>query len=549
MGTDDTQAPAGQQGKDAGPECYSSKSHVHMKHLSQGQFAALKSAERKMLTRVLLLNVLLMFVNYIDRTNLSFAAVQLNRDIGLDHQTYGLGAGLFFCAYASMQVPANMLMAKIGGPIWLGTIGMLWGITAACFASLRSVPQFLALRFLLGVFEAGALPGMWSYLTHFYSRQRITIPLGYLMGSLIVSQALGAPIAAGLMSLDNKGGLRGWQWLFLVEGVLACIVAFAWFFMPRDIDAIRGLTDDERAALHASMSHAAKPSADPVKALVAALKNPAVWIGGGGIKFFRDVGFYGLMYWLPLVIESMLDGSVAPQQRAIYSVLLTAVPFVCSAAAQFLTCWHSQRRNERRWHLASFWAFGVVCLALLPVSQMHHSAAGSFVLLTLGVVGVFGVEGISVSYYLALMGGEKGLGIAVINALGALGGFVGPYLIGALTQKSGNFYGAMWMLAAFLAVAAVNVAVVTEEWASKFSLNPGQSPTVRRASSARLPSTLFGDASMIAAVAAYMPEDEESDSDEQMDLELGAKPEVAAAAAAAAGPAAAITNTSAAAAP
>jgi hypothetical protein len=157
---------------------------------------------------------------------------------------------------------------------------------------------------------------------------------------------------------------------------------------------------------------------------------------------------------------------------------------------------------------------------------MHHSAAGSFVLLTLGVVGVFGVEGISVSYYLALMGGEKGLGIAVINALGALGGFVGPYLIGALTQKSGDFYGAMWMLAAFLLVAAVNVTLVTEQWASRFSLKPGQKPEDRRVSGSRLPSALFGDASMIAAVAAYMPDDAQSDggSDEQEDLELGVKP-------------------------
>jgi hypothetical protein len=166
---------------------------------------------------------------------------------------------------------------------------------------------------------------------------------------------------------------------------------------------------------------------------------------------------------------------------------------------------------------------------------MHHSAAGSFVLLTLGVVGVFGVEGISVSYYLALMGGEKGLGIAVINALGALGGFVGPYLIGALTQKSGNFYGAMWMLAAFLLVAAVNVTLVTEQWASKFSLKPGQKPEARRVSGSRMPSALFGDASMIAAVAAYGSDDKESESDcgvdEQQDLELGVKPAGAAGAA------------------
>lgn len=492
------------------------RSHTHMKHMSADQFAALKSAERKMFTRILLLNMALMFVNYIDRTNLSFAAVQLNKDIGLDKATYGLGAGLFFASYASMQVPANLLMTKIGGPIWLGTIALLWGVVAACFAAIRDVPEFLALRFLLGLFEAGALPGMWCYLSHFYSKPRITIPLGYLMGSLILSQALGAPIAAGLMSLDGYGGLRGWQWLFLIEGVLACLVAAFWFFMPRDIDGMKSLTPEERAALHASMAHHAKPVSGARKALVGALKNPAVYIGGF-IKFFRDVGFYGLMYWLPLVIESILVHPTAIN-KSILSILLTAIPFICSAAAQFVTCWHSQRKNERRFHLACFWSLGVVCLALLPVAQMHGSAAGSFVLLALGVIGVFGVEGISVSYYLALMGGEKGLGIAIINTLGALGGFVGPYVIGALTQSTGNFYGAMWMLAAFLAVAASSVAVVSEEWTAKFSLKPGETPAHRIASvrsSASRMTSMIADAGMGAAFVAYMPDSESEEGDEE----------------------------------
>lgn len=138
---------------------HSSRGQAHMKHLTEQQFAALQSAERKLLWRVLALNIALMFVNYIDRTNLSFASVQLNRDIGLDKATYGLGAGLFFATYASMQVPANMAMTKIGGPIWLGTIALCWGVTAACFAAVKDIPTFLALRCLLGFFEAGALPG------------------------------------------------------------------------------------------------------------------------------------------------------------------------------------------------------------------------------------------------------------------------------------------------------------------------------------------------------------------------------------------------------
>lgn len=134
--------------------------HVHMKHLSAEEFTALESAEQKLFWRILVLNIALMFVNYIDRTNLSFASVQLNPELGLDNTAYGLGAGLFFATYAGMQIPANMMMTKIGGPIWLGTIALCWGVTAACFATIRTIPHYFALRCLLGFFEAGALPGV-----------------------------------------------------------------------------------------------------------------------------------------------------------------------------------------------------------------------------------------------------------------------------------------------------------------------------------------------------------------------------------------------------
>ncbi|KAF8056438.1 ttuB [Scenedesmus sp. PABB004] len=535
-----------------------SASFAHMpRGMSAAAFGHLKTAEKKLLARVLSLNIALMLVNYLDRTNLSFASVQLNRDIGLSKSDYGLGAGLFFAAYASMQVPANMVMTKIGGPIWLGTIALLWGVVATCFAAIRNVHTFLALRFLLGLFEAGALPGMWAYLSHFYSKPRLTLPLGYLMGALIVSQAIGAPLAAGLMALDGRGGLQGWQWLFVVEGVMAVIVAVCILaFLPRDIDAVKGLTPDERAALHEAMSASPKPVGSARAALRGAVTNPAVFVGGA-IKFFRDVAFYGITYWMPLVIETMLPNT-DPHTRGLYSILLTAVPFVSSAVVQFFTSWHSQRANERRLHLAASWALGVACLALLPVAQMRGSSGGAFALLVIGVVGVFGVEGISVAFYLALMGGEKGAGISIINAIGALGGFVGPYVIGALTQASGNYYGAMWMLAAFLAVAVAGTGappapparpparaarrrappaapptrpppppprravIVRESWAAKFSLRPGQKPHPERVASGRIPS-VFADGCMAAAMVGYLPEEEEEDEDEEQGPPRGAE--------------------------
>jgi len=495
----------------AEPPAERTASHKHVPHLSVAQFAALKSAEKKVFRRVLIQCICLMVVNYLDRTNLSFASVQLNTDLGFDEQIYGLGAGLFFATYASMQVPANIMMTKLGGPIWLGSIGTAWGIVAACFCLMKGVTSFMVLRLLLGLFEAGALPGMWALLAQFYSKERVTMPLGWLMGALIVSQALGAPVAALLMMLDGHGGLRGWQWLFLVEGIVAVLVSVSFFWMPKDIDALKSLTAEEREALHASMMHHAKPVKD-VKKLLGAIKNPAVWIAGTGIKFLRDIAFYGLMYWLPLIIKSLLPHDINAKQKQLYSILLTAVPFACSAGMQFFTCWHSQRKNERRFHLATCWGFGVLCLALLPLTEMKGVHQASFVLLILGVVGVFGVEGISVSYYLALMGGEKNVGVALINTIGALGGFVGPYLIGSFTKSTGNYYAALWLLAGCLAVAAINAALVSEEWAAKFSLKGhhthGTGSVTRQHS--RLASFPVGDASLLTGIGTLMDSDSES---------------------------------------
>lgn len=430
-----------------------------------------------MFWRVLLLNMLLMFVNYIDRTNLSFGSIQMNSDLNISPSQYGLGAGLFFLSYASMGIPAQIMMTRVGGPKWLGTIALGWGIVAACFALVRSIPAFLALRCLLGFFESGALPGMWTYLTYFYNKNRITVPMGYLMTALILSQALGAPLAAGLMAMDGLGGLRGWQWLFLIEGLLAIVVAVAFFFMPAGVDQVKGLTEDERAAVHASMAAYVKPQAAVGPALKAAVQNPAVWVLGSA-KFCRDVAFYGLMYWLPLFVKLLLSTPSNPTPAAAPTILLCMVPYAASAVANLLNSMHSRRSNERRWHVTACWAFGAVALAVLPactageaVQQHGTTVAAAFVVLSLAVVGVYGAEGTSIAYYMACMGGEKGIGIAVINTVSSLGGFAGPYLLGALRQSTGNFQVAMGVLAACLGVAAIVLGSTNEQWASKYVLN------------------------------------------------------------------------------
>lgn len=235
------------------------------------------------------------------------------------------------------------------------------------------------------------------------------------------------------------------------------------------------------------------------------------------------------MYWLPLILKSLLPNHISTQQKQLYSILLTAVPFACSAGMQFFTCWHSQTRNERRFHLAFCWGFGVLCLALLPVTEIRSVHNASFVLLVLGVVGVFGVEGISVSYYLALMGGEKSVGIAIINTIGALGGFAGPYLIGAFSQSTGNFYSALWLLAGCLAVAAINAALVSEEWAAKFSLKQPHHSSCDAPS--RHTSYALGDPSVLTGMGHLLDDSDGSSSSSGQSSASAGNKEAAAAAA------------------
>ncbi|WIA15939.1 hypothetical protein OEZ85_012682 [Tetradesmus obliquus] len=166
-------------------------------------------------------------VSYIDRTNLSFASIQLSRDLGLSSTVYGLGSGAFFLAYAAGQLPANLLLLRFGGPAWLAAITVVWGLAASAFALVCGPVSFVLLRLLLGLAESGALPGVWYYVSQFYPADKTTLPYSLIETGITVSQVVAAPVAAGLLLLDGVGGLRGWQWLFLLEGLPALLLGCA----------------------------------------------------------------------------------------------------------------------------------------------------------------------------------------------------------------------------------------------------------------------------------------------------------------------------------
>ena len=294
-----------------------------------------------------------------------------------------------------------------------------------------------------------------AFLAHWYNKNRITTPLGLLMGSLILSQAVGAPLAAGLMKLDGLPAsrpLRGWQWLFLIEGALAVIVGCGWFFLPADIDKHKKLTVEERGALHASLAAGARPHASPLAALKGSLRNPAVWLCSL-MKLCRDVGFYGgfvcvvcwwvvllpaachcaatalplhqtkqirlnkqttktknkgIIYFSPLIIKSMLGGEGDKGASSVQVILFTAIPFLCAVPVQLVIAFSSYKFNDRRFHVAGCWAFGTFWLAMTAIiGGTLHDARAAFGLLVLSIVGIYGAEGVLISYLLALQGGEK----------------------------------------------------------------------------------------------------------------------------------------------
>lgn len=434
----------------------------------------LQSVERKMAVRFLFGVFITIFINYIDRTNLAFASVQLNADIGLSPSVYGFGSGLFFISYAFFQLPSNIALDFFGGPVWIAFICGTWGAVAAGFAGIKNEATFLALRFLLGIFEAGAFPGMVYYVSMFYPRSRTQVPMTAIVMGILVSQCVGAAMAAGFLSMDGIAGLRGWQWLFLIEGLLCVMVSAYWYFvMPRSIASCKFLTEEERDTLQMVMDDQAAQEAKHKgerswagywSKIRSACRNPITFTAAA-YHFFYFWAYYGIIYWAPMLVNAVMNKPLSSKSTHadVTTVLLTAIPYGCAALWQVAYSWHSQFRNEKKWHIVVSWMSAAVLMCLLPTA-MKSSVTAAFAVFILCTMFVYGAFSISQSWMSGLLGAERGMGGAIQNSLGNLGGFVGPYVIGALYQKSGSHFAGMYVMGAGLAASCVIVAIYQARW-------------------------------------------------------------------------------------
>jgi MFS transporter, ACS family, tartrate transporter len=393
---------------------------------------------------------LLYILNFLDRVNVGFAALEMNRDLGFGPAVYGFGAGVFFIGYCLFEVPSNLVLYRTGARIWIARIMVTWGLAASAMMLVHKPWSFYLLRFLLGVAEAGFFPGIIFYLTSWYPARERARAYAWFLAAIPICGVVGGPISGALLGLDGWLGLRGWQWLFLLEGLPSIVVGVLvlWLLPDRPRDA-RWLRPAEREWLEKALAEERAQRGDTHGASFRwALGNPLVWWLGLSY-FLLVVALYGFALWLPQLIKA--GGSFSNFEVG----LITAIPYAVAAVGMVLVGRRSDRTGERHLHLA----LPALAGALGFVAVSHLESTGLLVAgLSLTAFGVLGWLGPFWALPTAFLKEQAAAGgIALINSMGAVGGFVGPYLIGAVKEETGSFTMGLLLLALFMVAAVVIV--------------------------------------------------------------------------------------------
>ena len=402
---------------------------------------------RRITWRIAPFIMLLYFIAYIDRVNIGFASLTMNKDLGFSPTIFGFGAGIFFWGYFLFEVPSNIVLDKVGARLWIARVMISWGIVSAAMAFVWNDTSFYVLRFLLGAAEAGFFPGIILYLSYWFPAQRRAAVTSLFMAAAPISVVLGSPLSSALLEMNGIGGLRGWQWMFIVEAVPAVILGFVVLvYMTDKPEKASWLKDDERAWLVATM--------EAERAGKAAVAHHSIWRGLADMRvlalalvyFGTSAGLYTLGIWAPQIIKSFGLSNMAVG-------FLNAIPPTVAVIAMYLWSWDSDRRNERTWHV-------VIACIVAAAGLMLAGVAGSVVAvvaaLTLVNVGISAAKPPLWSMpTLFLSGPAAATGIAAINSIGNLGGFVGPGVIGWVKDTTGSFVGGLFFVAGLLVFSAV----------------------------------------------------------------------------------------------
>src|SRR5215469_8021873 len=393
---------------------------------------------------------LLYILAYVDRVNVGFAAMDMQRDLHFSNTVYGTGAGIFFLGYALCDLPSSLILRWVGTRLWIARIMITWGLISALMMFVSSPRSFYIMRFLLGVAEAGFVPGMLLYLTYWFPSHERARAVAKFMTATSLAGVVGGPLSSALLKLDGVAGLQGWQWLFMAEGIPTVLLGISVLFIlkdgPEKADWLRpeekywlaNELERDRAIYGATRHHA----------LGDAFRMPAVWMLAG-VYVTIQIGVYTVNLWMPLILSNLGAGAHDASLIARYST----VPYLLAALFTVLIGWSSDRTNERRGHLAGCMVLAAAGFAWVA---MANSVPLALCALSLAAIGLWSTMG----PFWALMtrtvaGAAAAGGVAMITTLGGFGGFTGPYVTGRLKEATNSFTHGLYAISLIALGAAI----------------------------------------------------------------------------------------------
>ena len=406
-----------------------------------------KATMRKVYLRILPFAALTYFFCYLDRINISFAALTMNKDLGLDAAIYGMAAGCFFWGYVLFEVPSNIILEKVGARLWIARIMVTWGIVSAATAFATGPVSFAIIRFMLGLAEAGLFPGFVLYFTYWFpGHHRARINAGFTL-ALPIAVASGAPVSTALLGLDGFLGLKGWQCMYLFEAIPTILIGVAVFFYLNDRpEQARWLTPEQQKWL--------------ASGIAGEKRNIEREHGIGVFRSFWDpkvvllalnylgivTASLGMLLFLPQIVKQLGLSNMEVGW-------VTMVPYICGAIAMVFCGWLSDRIGDRRWSL--FWTCVIAAVGLI-IAGLGVGTWWALIGMTIAAIGFYGTKGPFWSIpTMWLTGPAAAAGIAWINSLGNLGGFFGPTMVGWAKNMTGSFAGGLYALAACSLASAI----------------------------------------------------------------------------------------------
>jgi ACS family tartrate transporter-like MFS transporter len=413
---------------------------------------------RKVTLRLLPFLILLYVIAYLDRVNFGFAALEMNSALGLSSEAFGFLSGIFFIGYLFFELPSNLILQKTGARIWIARILVSWGIVVMITAFASSAFELAALRFILGVAEAGFFPGILLYLTYWFRVKEQARAVALLMAALAISSIIGAPVSTWILDSIHWFGMDGWRWLFLIEGLPAVIlgVVTLWYLTDRP-DQATWLTKEEQEWLSDEIKkeNEIKKERGCHAGLTSIMLDRRVW-HLALVYCMLVIALYGLGFWMPQIIRSLNAGLSNTSIG-----FLMVIPYACAGVGMILWSRHSDRTGERRWHTTIPPLLGGIALAGSALAPSPIVAFLLLIVATMGIFCAFGPFWTLPSLFLAEV--SAAAGIAVINSIGNTGGFIGPTVVGCLTQLTGSTNAGLAVVGICLAMGGILAALVRTE--------------------------------------------------------------------------------------